>query len=88
MQQQRRLAAILFTDIVGSTAMMQKDEQHAVSINKRYIAVLKQSFISWGEILNDYGDGSLCTFRSATEALRVQLKYSNNFNRSQKFLCA
>ncbi|HEX3166048.1 MAG TPA: hypothetical protein VHQ93_07280 [Chitinophagaceae bacterium] len=28
MQSQRRqLAAILFTDIVGSTAMMQKDEQ-------------------------------------------------------------
>ena len=29
--QNRQLAAILFTDIVGSTAMMQKDEQHAVS---------------------------------------------------------
>ena len=30
-QQNRQLAAILFTDIVGYTAMMQKDEQNAVS---------------------------------------------------------
>ena len=64
MQPTRRLAAILFTDIVGSTSMMQKDEQHAVSINKRYVAVLKENVLSkGGEILNDFGDGSLCTFR-------------------------
>ena len=34
MQQTRQLAAILFTDIVGSTSMMQKDEQASVSVNK------------------------------------------------------
>ncbi len=75
MQSSRRLAAILFTDIVGSTSMMQKDEQHAVSINKRYVVVLKQSVLSHGgEILNDFGDGSLCTFHSATEALRCAIE--------------
>src|SRR6266513_563804 len=58
MQQNRRLAAILFTDIVGSTSMMQKDEQRAISINKRYVAVLKESVLSHdGEILNVFGDG-------------------------------
>lgn len=31
-QQKRSLAAILFTDIVGYTAMMQKDEQNAVAM--------------------------------------------------------
>jgi class 3 adenylate cyclase len=41
--QNRQLAAILFTDIVGYTAMMQKDEQDALAVTRHYIAVLKQS---------------------------------------------
>src|SRR4029079_5534961 len=40
--QQRRLAAILFTDIVGYTAMMQHDETEALATIKRYTAVLRQ----------------------------------------------
>ncbi len=75
MQQQRRLAAILFTDIIGSTAIMQKDEQMALSINKRFVEVLKQSAsVHGGEILNDYGDGCLCAFASATEAVRCAME--------------
>jgi adenylate cyclase len=75
MQQQRRLAAILFTDIIGSTAIMQKDEQTAISMNLRYMAVLKESVSSHqGEILNDYGDGSLCTFGSAIQALKCAME--------------
>jgi TolB-like protein/class 3 adenylate cyclase/Tfp pilus assembly protein PilF len=74
-QQNRRLAAILFTDIVGSTAIMQKDEQIALSLNKRYVAVLKQYILSHGgEILNDFGDGSLCSFSSATEAMHCAIE--------------
>src|ERR1017187_5012169 len=80
MQPSRRLAAILFTDIVGSTAMMQKDEQAALLINKRYVAVLKQ-FVSshGGEILNDFGDGSLCTFASATHAVKCAIEMQQQF---------
>jgi adenylate cyclase len=74
MSQQRRLAAILFTDIVDSTAIMQKDEQMALSINKRFVFVLKQSVSNHGgEILNDYGDGCLCAFTSATQAVRCAI---------------
>ncbi len=73
--QNRQLAAILFTDIVGYTTMMQQDEQNAVAVTKRYIAVLKQNVSSLGgEILNDYGDGSLCTFSSATQAVRCAVE--------------
>ena len=88
-QQTRQLAAILFTDIVGSTAMMQKDEQHAVSINKRYIDILQQSVLSHGgEIVNDYGDGSLCIFSECNRSFTMlQLKCSNNFKLNQKFHC-
>jgi len=71
MPQQRRLAAILFTDIVGYTALMQQDESKAVAMVKRYISVLRRIVAAHsGEILNDYGDGSLCTFSSATEAVK------------------
>jgi TolB-like protein/class 3 adenylate cyclase/cytochrome c-type biogenesis protein CcmH/NrfG len=73
--QHRHLAAILFTDIVGYTAMMQQDEQNAVSITKRYTSVLKQLVpLHGGEILNDYGDGCLCSFSSATEAVRCAIQ--------------
>src|SRR5258706_1033564 len=85
MQSPRRLAAILFTDIVGSTSMMQKDEQHAVSTNKRYVAVLKEYVLSHdGEILNDFGDGSLCTFHSATQALRCAIEMQKQFQLEPK----
>ncbi len=75
MQPTRQLAAILFTDIVGYTAMMQQDEQNAIAVTKHYSSVLKQSVISHGgEIMNDYGDGSLCTFTSATQAVKCAME--------------
>jgi adenylate cyclase len=81
--QKRRLAAILFTDIVGYTTMMQQDEQNAVSITKRYVSVLKQFvLLHGGEILNDYGDGSLCTFASATEAVRCSIEIQQQLQQS------
>lgn len=81
----RRLAAILFTDIVGSTAIMQKDEQAALLVNRRYISVLKECVLSHGgEILNDFGDGSLCTFHSATEALRCAIEMQQQFQLEPK----
>ena len=84
-EQNRQLAAILFTDIVGYTAMMQQDEQVAVTINKRYMAVMKQSVSSHGgEIVNDYGDGSLCTFSSATKAVECAIEIQQQFQTEPK----
>jgi class 3 adenylate cyclase/CheY-like chemotaxis protein len=69
--QQRRLAAILFTDIVGYTATMQQNETRALETVKRYSTVLKRSVGEHsGEILNDYGDGDLCIFSSAAAAVQ------------------
>jgi adenylate cyclase len=85
MQQHRQLAAILFTDIVGSTAIMHKDEQLATSMHKRYMAVLKKSVSDHGgEILNDYGDGSLCTFASVTQAVRSAIEMQQQFQLDPK----
>jgi adenylate cyclase len=76
MQEQRRqLVAILFTDIVGYTALMQQNEVQAVSIVKRYISILTKKVADHGgKILNDYGDGSLCSFSSATHALTCAIQ--------------
>ena len=80
--QNRRLAAILFTDIVGYTAAMQQDEGQAVSLIRQYHSVLQKTVAEHGgEILNDYGDGSLCVFPSATEALQCALDTQNQLGR-------
>jgi adenylate cyclase len=68
--QHRQLAAILFTDIVGYTALMQENEQKAVALIKHYNVALNETVaLRNGKVLNYYGDGSLCSFPSVTEAL-------------------
>ncbi len=66
----RRLAAIMFTDIVGYTAMMQRDEADALLRVRRYRELLAlHSERHHGELLHHYGDGSLTIFSSAVEAV-------------------
>ena len=65
-----QLAAIIFADVVGYTAMMQKDENDAVEKITRF----RQSIESITEELNGkivqyYGDGALLLFHSATDAV-------------------
>lgn len=75
MQEPRHLAAILFTDIVGYTALMQQDEKKAVSVIRHYNAVLDACVSAHrGKVLNYYGDGSLCAFPSATEAVHCSIE--------------
>ena len=68
---ERRLAAILFADIVGYTAMMQSDEGNTMSRLQRYQQVLKAEVSRYhGEIIKNYGDGSLCLFSSVLESVK------------------
>ncbi|HYK46963.1 MAG TPA: adenylate/guanylate cyclase domain-containing protein [Parafilimonas sp.] len=70
-----QLAAILFTDIVSYTAIMQHDEEKARIIIKRHNSVLEKIVAAHhGEVLNYYGDGSLCIFSSATESVRCAIE--------------
>ncbi len=65
----RMLAAIMFTDMVGYTALMQQDEKKAKMLRDKHRNVL-QNLISehHGQILQYYGDGTLAIFGSAIEA--------------------
>ena len=74
MSSTRQLAAIMFTDIVGYTAMMQQNEEKAVAVIKHYNATLEKFVTQFnGQVLNYYGDGSLCIFSSATDAVNCSL---------------
>jgi adenylate cyclase len=71
----RQLAAILFTDVVGYTGMMQTDEHQAITLMKHYNAVLEKWVTHFeGRIVNYYGDGSLCIFSSATLAVQCAIE--------------
>ena len=68
----RQLAAIMFTDMIGYTALMQENEQQAKEKRDRHRAVLQESVReNRGKILQYYGDGTLIIFSSAIEAINA-----------------
>lgn len=75
-----QLAAIMFTDIQGYTALMQQDEKKAIAFRNRHREVFESATQKFkGKILQYYGDGTLSTFHSAIDAVRcgiaLQLAY-------------
>jgi adenylate cyclase len=68
-KKERQLAAIMFTDIVGYTALMQKDEAKATKLRARHRAAFRAFHALYGgEIIQYYGDGTLSIFKSAVNA--------------------
>ena len=79
----RRLAAILFTDIVGYTSTMQRNEKLAIAMVKRHQEVLESKAVHHGgEVLHYFGDGSLSIFSSTTAALHCALEMQLEFGTS------
>ena len=65
----RILAAIMFTDMVGYTALMQQNEHKAKVDRDRHRKVLEDLIlVHQGTIIQYYGDGTLSIFSSAVEA--------------------
>ncbi len=72
--QERRLAAIMFTDIVGYTTLMGSDEDHAFEVlhkNREIHTQLIQKFK--GTLIKEMGDGMLISFDQASEAVRCAI---------------
>jgi len=83
---ERRLGAIMFTDVVGYTSMSSRDEATALGLLGRYRAVLNSIFPKHGgRVVKTMGDGFLVEFASAVEAVecavRVQIEMEK-FNSS------
>jgi TolB-like protein/class 3 adenylate cyclase/Tfp pilus assembly protein PilF len=71
----RRLAAIMFADMVGYTALMQSDEDGARAQRDRHRAIQTAAVAAHhGEILQYYGDGTLSIFPSAVEAVQCAVE--------------
>lgn len=67
----RILASIMFADIVGYTAMMQKNETEAKVLRDRFRKILdKKTLEHNGTIIQYYGDGCLCIYGSAVESVK------------------
>jgi len=66
----RQLSAIMFTDLVGFTALMQEDEARARAAVTRHRSVLNRLVPDHGgDTLQFYGDGTLSVFPSAIRAV-------------------
>ena len=74
MTEERQLSAIMFTDIVGYTSLMGKDEKKGLEIldqKQHLIEPILDKFN--GEKLKDIGDGTLSSFRSAVDAVNCAI---------------
>ena len=76
----RQLVAILFTDIEGYTAVMQKEESKAIAMKDRHRQVLEiQHKQHNGQLKQYYGDGTLSIFQSVIEAVRCAVAMQKSF---------
>jgi class 3 adenylate cyclase len=76
----RQLAAIVFSDIVGYSAIMQESETDAVEKVNRFRQVIenKTPFFN-GRIIQYYGDGCLLLFNSAVDAVALAKDMQSEF---------
>jgi class 3 adenylate cyclase/TolB-like protein/Tfp pilus assembly protein PilF len=66
----RELAAIMFSDVVGYTTIMGRDEQKGLEAIARHRAHLRTALPKFhGRLIGEIGDGSLSSFQSVVEAV-------------------
>ncbi len=71
---ERKLAAIMFTDIVGYTALMAESEEKGLSVRQRHRALVRPLVERYhGEAIEARGDESLSTFPTALDAVNCAL---------------
>jgi len=87
MTMSRILAAVMFADMTGFTAMMQEDEQKAKNQRDRMRQSLEK-FIPQhhGRIIQYYGDGTLTIFSSAIEAVKCAIAIQQELQTEPKVL--
>ncbi len=68
----RQLAAIMFADIVGYTALMEDDESLAMGFRERLKNKLEEVVNDHGgRLLEFHGDGALCSFTSTLQSVKA-----------------
>jgi TolB-like protein/class 3 adenylate cyclase len=86
MPQTRQLAAIMFTDIVGYTALMGKDEQNAFRLldqNRELQKPIIEEFN--GRWIKELGDGVMASFNTVSDAVNSAVKIQEACNAAKDF---
>ncbi len=86
MGQSRQLAAIMFTDIVGYTALMGDDEHKAfelLSKNRQLQKPIIERFN--GRWIKELGDGVMASFQTASDAVHAAIKMQEGCNAQKEF---
>lgn len=80
MSPNRQLAAIMFADIVGYTAMMQDNEVLSLQKLHRFKENLELNVTQFGgEIIQYYGDGCVVIFPNATDSVSCAMVLQESF---------
>lgn len=86
MPQTRQLAAIMFTDISGYTALMGNDERKAYDILRKNRALQKPIIEEYnGRWIKELGDGVLASFNTVSDALNAAFKIQQECNAAKDF---
>ncbi len=76
----RQLAAIMFTDMQGYTALMHQNEAVALKQRAKHREIFESSMEAFGgKILQYFGDGTLSIFDSAIDAVRSGIAMQHRF---------
>ena len=82
----RKLAAIMFTDIVGYSAIMSKDEKQALNILGKNREIHKSAIHKFnGEFIKEIGDGTLSIFQTSSEAVNCAIAIQKECCRESMF---
>ncbi len=85
MSQQRRLAAIMFTDIEGYTSLMHRDEKKGVELREKHRNIFKRITAKHnGTIIQYFGDGTLSIFKSSVDAVQCAINLQQAFSEKPK----
>ena len=86
MSQSRQLAAIMFTDIVGYTALMGNDEQKAFEFLNKNRQLQKPIIEQFnGRWIKELGDGVLASFNTVSDAVNAAMKIQEACNAAKDF---
>lgn len=82
----RQLAAIMFTDIVGYTALMGADERRTFELLKKNREVQKPIIEEFnGRFIKELGDGTLISFTTVSDAVYAAIKIQKTCNAAKDF---
>src|SRR5215467_12511121 len=80
--EQRKLAAIMFTDMVGYSALSQRDDKLALELLEEHRELLREIFPSFnGTEIKTMGDGFLVEFTSALEAAQCAIEIQRTLSK-------